>query len=86
MVMKIRSRSLFRPNSNPGSMAWSRAGPSPLVPLLPSQGKILLSTSVSVNLFADLACSFEIAEIEESCSHGVQFGGMCVHCGQDMTQ
>ncbi|KAI4260867.1 MAG: hypothetical protein LQ352_000022 [Teloschistes flavicans] len=29
---------------------------------------------------------FEIAEIEESCSHGVQFGGMCVHCGQDMTQ
>ncbi|KAL8705530.1 MAG: hypothetical protein Q9201_001347 [Fulgogasparrea decipioides] len=28
----------------------------------------------------------EIAEIEESCSHGVQFGGMCVHCGQDMTR
>ncbi|KAL9615536.1 MAG: hypothetical protein Q9167_000049 [Letrouitia subvulpina] len=28
----------------------------------------------------------EIAEIEEPCAHGVQFGGMCVNCGKDMTE
>ncbi|MCJ1285032.1 Carboxy-terminal domain (CTD) phosphatase [Xylographa opegraphella] len=27
-----------------------------------------------------------IAEIEELCSHGVQYGGMCVECGKDMTE
>ncbi|KAI9809618.1 MAG: hypothetical protein M1825_000050 [Sarcosagium campestre] len=27
----------------------------------------------------------EIAEIEEPCSHAVQFGGMCTICGKDMT-
>ncbi|KAL8925173.1 MAG: hypothetical protein Q9208_003678 [Pyrenodesmia sp. 3 TL-2023] len=27
----------------------------------------------------------DIAEIEEACAHGMQFGGMCVNCGQDMT-
>ena len=30
--------------------------------------------------------SVEIAEIEEPCDHSVQFGGMCVACGKDMTQ
>ena len=25
-------------------------------------------------------------EIEEPCSHDVQFGGMCANCGKDMTQ
>ncbi|KAL8711104.1 MAG: hypothetical protein Q9220_004485 [cf. Caloplaca sp. 1 TL-2023] len=29
---------------------------------------------------------FEIAEIDEVCAHDVQFGGMCVKCGQDMTR
>ncbi|SLM41201.1 rna polymerase ii ctd phosphatase [Lasallia pustulata] len=28
----------------------------------------------------------EVAEIEEPCAHGVQFGGMCVSCGKDMTE
>ncbi|KAI4174808.1 MAG: hypothetical protein LQ343_002046 [Gyalolechia ehrenbergii] len=28
----------------------------------------------------------DIAEIEEPCAHGMQFGGMCTICGQDMTQ
>ncbi|KAL8973260.1 MAG: hypothetical protein Q9183_000060 [Haloplaca sp. 2 TL-2023] len=28
----------------------------------------------------------DLVEIEESCSHDVQFGGMCVKCGLDMTQ
>ncbi|MCJ1475141.1 Carboxy-terminal domain (CTD) phosphatase [Lambiella insularis] len=28
----------------------------------------------------------DIAEIEEPCAHGVQFGGMCVNCGKDMTE
>ncbi|WEW55158.1 CTD phosphatase Fcp1 [Emydomyces testavorans] len=27
----------------------------------------------------------EIAEIDEPCSHDVQFGGMCANCGKDMT-
>lgn len=26
-----------------------------------------------------------LAEIEESCSHDVQYGGMCVNCGKDVT-
>ena len=30
--------------------------------------------------------SIEIAEIDEPCSHSVQFGGMCANCSQDMTQ
>jgi RNA polymerase II subunit A-like phosphatase len=30
--------------------------------------------------------SEEIAHIEEPCSHSVQFGGMCVNCGKDMTE
>ncbi|MCJ1389003.1 Carboxy-terminal domain (CTD) phosphatase [Xylographa bjoerkii] len=28
----------------------------------------------------------DIAEIEELCAHGVQYGGMCVNCGKDMTE
>ena len=28
----------------------------------------------------------EIAEIEEPCAHGIQFGGMCANCGKDMTE
>ncbi|KAL8834177.1 MAG: hypothetical protein Q9170_003878 [Blastenia crenularia] len=28
----------------------------------------------------------DIAEIEEPCAHGMQFGGMCTICGRDMTQ
>lgn len=27
-----------------------------------------------------------IAEIVEVCPHDVQFGGMCVNCGKDMTE
>lgn len=30
--------------------------------------------------------SLDVAEIEEPCAHGVQFGGMCVSCGKDMTE
>ena len=29
-------------------------------------------------------CSTEFIDIEEECSHSVQFGGMCVNCGKDM--
>ncbi|KAL9602989.1 MAG: hypothetical protein Q9219_001514 [cf. Caloplaca sp. 3 TL-2023] len=35
---------------------------------------------------AYLSDSLPIAEIEEPCAHGMQFGGMCTICGQDMTQ
>ena len=28
----------------------------------------------------------EVAEIEEPCAHGIQFGGMCANCGKDMTE
>lgn len=28
----------------------------------------------------------DVAEIDEPCTHSVQFGGMCVNCGKDMTQ
>ncbi len=28
----------------------------------------------------------DIVEIEEPCSHSVQFGGMCANCGKDMTE
>ena len=30
--------------------------------------------------------SVNIAEIEEPCAHSVQFGGMCVTCGKDMSE
>ena len=26
----------------------------------------------------------EVADIEETCSHSVQFGGLCAQCGKDM--
>ena len=35
---------------------------------------------------AQVPHSIEIAEIDEPCSHSVQFGGMCANCSQDMTQ
>lgn len=35
---------------------------------------------------ADSLLSIVIAEIEEPCAHSVQFGGMCVNCGKDMTE
>ncbi|KAI9754073.1 MAG: hypothetical protein M4579_004856 [Chaenotheca gracillima] len=31
------------------------------------------------------ASNFVVAEIEEPCSHAIQFGGMCTLCGRDMT-
>ena len=33
------------------------------------------------NYFLD---SVEMVEIEEPCSHSVQFGGLCANCGKDM--
>lgn len=30
--------------------------------------------------------SVDVAEIEEPCAHSVQFGGMCVTCGKDMSE
>lgn len=33
-----------------------------------------------------LSDSLEFVDIEELCAHGVQFGGMCVNCGKDMTE
>ncbi|KAL8998466.1 MAG: hypothetical protein Q9169_002503 [Polycauliona sp. 2 TL-2023] len=30
--------------------------------------------------------SFKVADIDELCAHGVQFHGMCVDCGKDMTE
>ena len=41
---------------------------------------------VSNESIADIQCREEIAEIEEPCAHDVQFGGMCVVCGKDMTE
>lgn len=32
-----------------------------------------------------MASSFDLVEIEEPCSHEVQFGGLCAACGLDMT-
>ncbi|KAL8771768.1 MAG: hypothetical protein Q9209_002959 [Squamulea sp. 1 TL-2023] len=29
---------------------------------------------------------FKVAEIDEICAHGIQFHGMCVDCGKDMTE
>lgn len=34
----------------------------------------------------DSQSSVDIAEIEEPCAHSVQFGGMCVTCGKDMSE
>ena len=34
----------------------------------------------------ELDPSVDIAEIEEPCAHSVQFGGMCVTCGKDMSE
>lgn len=28
----------------------------------------------------------DVVEIDEPCSHEVQFGGMCANCGKDMTE
>ena len=33
---------------------------------------------------ANTFCSVEMVEIEEPCSHSVQFGGLCANCGKDM--
>ncbi|KAK2737300.1 Carboxy-terminal domain (CTD) phosphatase [Myotisia sp. PD_48] len=33
-----------------------------------------------------IEASIPIAEINEPCSHEVQYGGMCANCGKDMTQ
>ena len=35
---------------------------------------------------ADRPDSVDIVEIEEPCSHSIQFGGMCANCGKDMTE
>ncbi|MCJ1437167.1 Carboxy-terminal domain (CTD) phosphatase [Xylographa pallens] len=37
-------------------------------------------------IVADTLKREDIAEIEELCAHGVQYGGMCVNCGKDMTE
>ena len=34
----------------------------------------------------NLHSSVTIAEIEEPCAHSVQFGGLCVTCGKDMSE
>ena len=34
---------------------------------------------------ADWVCSVDVADIEEPCSHSVQYAGMCTMCGKDMT-
>ena len=34
----------------------------------------------------DSQSSVTIAEIEEPCAHSVQFGGLCVTCGKDMSE
>lgn len=36
--------------------------------------------------YTDRLNSGDIAEIDEPCTHSVQFGGMCVNCGRDMTE
>lgn len=35
---------------------------------------------------ADNEASVDVAEIEEPCAHSVQYGGICVDCGKDMTE
>lgn len=41
---------------------------------------------VSFVILIDHPSSVGIAEIEEPCAHSVQFGGMCVTCGKDMSE
>ena len=36
--------------------------------------------------YIDSCSSADVAEIEEPCAHSVQFGGMCVTCGKDMSE
>jgi RNA polymerase II subunit A-like phosphatase len=38
-----------------------------------------------VEVGASITASVDVAEIEEPCSHPVQFAGMCTICGKDMT-
>ena len=35
---------------------------------------------------ANMSRSADVIEIEEPCTHEVQFGGMCGDCGKDMTE
>lgn len=35
---------------------------------------------------ANLSSSTDLAEIDEFCRHDVQYGGMCVSCGKDVTE
>lgn len=35
---------------------------------------------------ANAPSSTELAEIDEFCTHDVQYGGMCVNCGKDLTE
>ena len=48
------------------------------------QGTFLAENSTRI--VADTLKREDIAEIEELCAHGVQYGGMCVNCGKDMTE
>lgn len=85
-VMNSRSREISRPSSSPASVASSRAGPSTLATLSHGQGMLSCSPLLRPYRIANLLISLDIAEIEEPCAHGMQFGGMCTICGQDMTQ
>ena len=40
----------------------------------------------SLRLLLNINSSVVVADIEEPCAHSVQFGGMCVNCGKDMTE
>lgn len=42
----------------------------------------LLSTVVGGT---DKEIRIDVVEIDEPCSHEIQFGGMCAECGKDMT-
>ncbi|MCJ1441138.1 MAG: Carboxy-terminal domain (CTD) phosphatase [Stictis urceolatum] len=58
------------------------------------EGSVITKAGYVISLHGDVGLgnqvltrnSHDIAEIEEPCAHSVQFAGMCVTCGKDMTE
>ena len=51
-----------------------------------SKSEYVLHSQSRKLAYADPEQSVEVAEIEEPCTHSVQFGGLCVVCGKNMTE
>jgi RNA polymerase II subunit A C-terminal domain phosphatase len=46
----------------------------------------LRSIDPTSRVLIEVPRSIELFEIEEPCSHSVQYGGLCCECGKDMTE